>query len=282
MQNETIVWTRDSESCHELSRIFFSVDDYSSFDNYDDVLANFDNDDVVYSDLLRAYITDNKVDTSNLEYVAAAINTVFDDEYEACVMYGNYEWKHINTHITPEAAHAFIERKKHDYRKLRVYAVSAYWCWEMKAIMDGLVNGSIQYVDKATSDKVKELERQRYVLQSLLAQTAGDAVNDTDVQEALLFGLGDSVKPGKKENPSPFFKGLRWKERESGGTELRYKGELLAIVSYSDYGWYWYSVCSEVKLNTLNTKTSFSCFEEAQTHCQQHMSHALTITRGRK
>lgn len=284
VQNEKIVWSRDSESSYQLSRIFFCVDDYSSFDNYEEMLIDLGSIDD--SDLLQAYVANNDVDTSNLEDVAEAINTVFDDEYEACVMYGNYEWEHVNTHITPEAAHAFIERKKHDYRKLRVYAVSAYWCWEMKAIMDGLVNGSIQYVDKATSDKVKELERQRYVLQSLLAQTAGGAVNDTDVQEALLFGLGDSVKPEKKENPSPFFKGLRWKERESGDTELVLKNELLAIVSYEYHsesrGWYWYSMCREVKLNTLRTNTVFNDMESAQADCMCVISHALTITRGRK
>ncbi|MEC6833009.1 hypothetical protein VXS06_14675 [Photobacterium toruni] len=353
VQNEKIVWTRDDESSHQLSRIFFCVDDNSSFDSYEEMLTGLDGDD---SDLLEAYITDNNVDTSDLEDIAEAINTVFDDEYEACVMYGNYEWEHINTHITPEAAHAFIERKKHDYRKLRVYAVSAYWCWEMKAIIDGLVNGSIQYVDKATSNKVdnsfyeftdglvialceiesigsvggdpewlkytvrmkqgntyKVYENRKYLdgkytlrtlpreslikiwkesiimkpvlseieeLSQCILARCSDSDNDQHIAHYAKMILSHTNKNGSSNVDQA--KHLKWKERESGGTELRYKGELLAIVSYSDYGWYWYSVCSEVKLNTLNTKTSFSCFEEAQAHCQQHMSHALTITRGRK
>ncbi|SKA52842.1 hypothetical protein [Photobacterium toruni] len=158
VQNEKLVWTRDSESCHQLSRIFFCVDDHSSFDSYEEMLAEIISDqDSAEVNIFTDHINENNIDTSNLEDIAEAINVVFDDEYDACVMYGNYEWEHINTHITPEAAHAFIERKKHDYRKLRVYAVSAYLCWEMKAIIDGLVNGSIQYVDKAIGSDVGNL-----------------------------------------------------------------------------------------------------------------------------
>lgn len=128
---------------------------------------------------------------------------------------------------------------------------------------------------------VTELERQRNVLQKLLSQYAGKAINNADVQEALSFSLDDSVKPETKENPSPFFKGLRWKERESGDTELMLKSELLAVVSYEERGWYWYSMCSEVKLNTLWTNTVFEGMESAQADCMSVISNALRAIRGR-
>ena len=280
VQNEKIVWSRDDESCHQLSRIFFCTDDYSSFETYDEVLGALTSDrESSEIDMFTNYIDIDGIDTSNQEEVANVINIVFDNDYEACVMYGTYVWEHINTHITPEAAHAFIERKKHDYRKLRVYAVSACWSLEFKAIIDGFVNGSIQYIDNDTNNKIKELERQRYVLQNLLAQFAGQAVDDEDVQEALLFGLGDNAKSEQPLNHRN--KQLKWKARESGDDKaLMFESELLAIVSYSTRGWYWYSMCDEFKLNTLRTNTTFEDMESAQAHCKQHISAALSTLRG--
>jgi len=54
------------------------------------------------------------------------------------------DWEYVNAHFTPEAANAFIERKKHDYPKgLRVYVDSQYWAWEFKTIVEALINGKL-------------------------------------------------------------------------------------------------------------------------------------------
>jgi hypothetical protein len=56
-------------------------------------------------------------------------------------------WEYVNAHLTREAAEAFIKRKAHDYRKLRIYVDSQYWCWEFNAIVQGLISGEIGLVD---------------------------------------------------------------------------------------------------------------------------------------
>ncbi len=52
-------------------------------------------------------------------------------------------WEYVCAHLTREAAEAFIKRKKHDHRKLRIYVDSQYWCWEFNTIIKGLLDGKI-------------------------------------------------------------------------------------------------------------------------------------------
>lgn len=62
------------------------------------------------------------------------------------------QWITLNTHLTYAAAEAFIKRKAHDYGPLRIYADSAYWCWELKAIREALMKGTLVYQPKEQSD----------------------------------------------------------------------------------------------------------------------------------
>ncbi|MCG3884140.1 hypothetical protein I3271_05520 [Photobacterium leiognathi] len=145
VQNQVINWGVE-DGYHDVKAIYWCLHG-ESFDSYRDFISALDDD--ADREQLERYVESESVDTSDLDDVVNAINAVFEDESVAFVTYGKYVWEHVNTHLTPEAAHAFIERKKHDYRKLRVYAESSYWCWELKAILDGLVNGSIQYVEQS-------------------------------------------------------------------------------------------------------------------------------------
>lgn len=61
------------------------------------------------------------------------------------------EWEYVNCHFTHAAAEAFIQRKKHDYRELRVYVDSQYWCWEFEAIKTAILNGTLVYQPKEQS-----------------------------------------------------------------------------------------------------------------------------------
>ena len=54
-------------------------------------------------------------------------------------------WDYVSAHLTREAAEAFIKRKGHDYRQLRVWVDSQHHCWEFNAIIKGLLNGQIVY-----------------------------------------------------------------------------------------------------------------------------------------
>lgn len=53
-------------------------------------------------------------------------------------------WEYVNAHMTKAAAEAFIQRKKHDYRKgLRVYVESQCYCWEYSTIIAALMSGEL-------------------------------------------------------------------------------------------------------------------------------------------
>lgn len=56
-------------------------------------------------------------------------------------------WEYVCAHLTREGAEAFIQRKKHDHRELRIYVDSQYWCWEFNAIINGMLDGRVQLVD---------------------------------------------------------------------------------------------------------------------------------------
>jgi hypothetical protein len=58
------------------------------------------------------------------------------------------EWEYVNCHFTYAAAEAFIKRKKHDYRELRIYVDSQYWCWEFEAIKAAILDGTLTYTPK--------------------------------------------------------------------------------------------------------------------------------------
>jgi hypothetical protein len=78
-------------------------------------------------------------------------NSLLDSLIDLCdyrKVYYNEDWKHVNSHLTREAAQAFINRKKHDYRELRIWVDSLYWCWEFKDLIKGLVSGEIVLKEK--------------------------------------------------------------------------------------------------------------------------------------
>jgi len=54
------------------------------------------------------------------------------------------KWEYVSAHMTKDAAEAFIQRKKHDYRKgLRVYVESQCYCWEYNTIIAALMSGEL-------------------------------------------------------------------------------------------------------------------------------------------
>ncbi len=77
----------------------------------------------------------------------------FDPKYDKMVTRDNItlfqkigyheSWEYECAHFTREAAEAFIKRKSHDHRKLRIYVDSQYWCWEFNSIIEGLLSGKI-------------------------------------------------------------------------------------------------------------------------------------------
>ncbi len=87
---------------------------------------------------------------------------LYDYEQEICLgkvgieeVYYEETWEYVNSHLTKEAAKAFIERKKHDYGELRIWTGSLYWCWEFKAIVEGLIDGKIGLLEQSDAAEAK-------------------------------------------------------------------------------------------------------------------------------
>lgn len=60
------------------------------------------------------------------------------------VIWWNEYWEYVNSHLTRDAAEAFIKRKQHDYKYgLRIYVESQYLCHEFNAIKEGILSGRI-------------------------------------------------------------------------------------------------------------------------------------------
>ena len=58
----------------------------------------------------------------------------------------NEHWVHVNSHLTHDAANAFIARKSHDYPDgLRVYVESQYYAWEFNSIKEAILSGKLTY-----------------------------------------------------------------------------------------------------------------------------------------
>ncbi|THB29054.1 hypothetical protein [Providencia sp. MGF014] len=113
---------------------------------FDDVNDAFDWLDEETKNTLKSQSEeDAKCSWSNLsDYDKAnSIIDVVDDSY---IYYWKWDYRTVNSHLTKEAAERFIKRKQHDYGKLSIYVESAYWCWELRAIIDAMMDGKIKYV----------------------------------------------------------------------------------------------------------------------------------------
>ncbi|WP_151742754.1 MULTISPECIES: hypothetical protein [unclassified Acinetobacter] len=58
------------------------------------------------------------------------------------------EWFDVGVFLTRQEADWFINRKQHDYGKLRVYVKSLYWAPQHKRLIQAILNGEIKYVVK--------------------------------------------------------------------------------------------------------------------------------------
>ena len=58
------------------------------------------------------------------------------------------EWFDVGVFLTRQEADWFINRKQHDYGKLRVYVKSLYWAPQHKRLIQAILNGEIKYVIK--------------------------------------------------------------------------------------------------------------------------------------
>lgn len=56
-------------------------------------------------------------------------------------------WEFASAHLTQEAADAFVARKAHDYRGLRISVDSLYWCPEFKMIVRALLSGRLGLIE---------------------------------------------------------------------------------------------------------------------------------------
>lgn len=113
--------------------------------------VKYDDDEML--EALKEYVADGgKIDDFDPEHDDITDhfdlyreNAIVDDDYNVIFRKIGYarKWRYVNAHFTREAAEAFIKRKKHDHRELRIWVDSQYWCPEFNAIVDGLLSGKI-------------------------------------------------------------------------------------------------------------------------------------------
>lgn len=61
-------------------------------------------------------------------------------------------WEYVCSHITRDAAEAFIRRKKHDYRDgIRVNVDAQVHCWEFNAIKEAILSGRLAFVESSAA-----------------------------------------------------------------------------------------------------------------------------------
>ena len=63
------------------------------------------------------------------------------------IMYYCEEWETVQTCLTEAGAQAFIDRKSHDYGKMRIYGNSIYYNMEQRVIREFLMNLDLDGID---------------------------------------------------------------------------------------------------------------------------------------
>nr|ELR5254999.1 hypothetical protein [Providencia rettgeri] len=134
----------------EKVKVTGSADDevgiYCEDNYYDDIDEAFNDLEEDVACKVREYVDEFEVyswDELGDHEKADVINNVISDSY---IYYWKWDYRTVNSHLTKEAAERFIKRKQHDHGKLSIYVESAYWCWELRTIIDSMMEGKIKYV----------------------------------------------------------------------------------------------------------------------------------------
>lgn len=99
------------------------------------------------------------------EYFLAHDHEITIDGHIAFKKIGVKEiWSTVNCHFTREAAEAFIKRKGHDYKNLRIYVDSQYWCEEWCNVVEGLITGQLTFNESVEKD-IEDVEMVTNLLQ---------------------------------------------------------------------------------------------------------------------
>lgn len=91
------------------------------------------------------------IEQNNCEFLDLCENDQWDilSELDEHTVTGYEErWEYVNSHFTKDAAEAFIERKKHDHRELRIYVDSQYYAWEFNEIKNAILSGKLAFKDE--------------------------------------------------------------------------------------------------------------------------------------
>ena len=70
------------------------------------------------------------------------------EDFDFRKVYYKEQWLYVCSHFTREGAEAFIKRKKHDYRQLRIYVESQLHCLEYNSIIKGILEGKIGLIEQ--------------------------------------------------------------------------------------------------------------------------------------
>ncbi|HHP5403323.1 TPA: hypothetical protein ACSCX2_000138 [Aeromonas veronii] len=106
------------------------------------------------------------------------------------------KWVPVNSHFTKDAAEAFIERKRHDYREgMRVYVDAQTYCWEYNTIKEGILQGRI-----GLTDELQRVKEKQAALIELIKETADvlDELSGENITSRLKGGAAGAASGLRK------------------------------------------------------------------------------------
>ena len=124
---ETLYHSTNSDDFYELAEYLYEyenewckswIDDRDLFDDVYPV-KDINNFNLIFNDYFNEYLDD----------LPDSLRKFHMQEIEVTVC----------SHFTEAAAQAFIDRKQHDYNKLYIYAISLYFCEEMKQLRNWIL-----------------------------------------------------------------------------------------------------------------------------------------------
>ena len=142
VQNKTRTYGLNSE--YSDTWIILCPDRETDWDDVESLMEDIDEEGDKFSKILEY------ADCQNKEEFLEADEDLQIDALESCEydqVFYQEGWEYVSSHFTREAAEAFIERKGHDYRELRVYVDAQVYCWEWNMIVKGLLSGEIGLIE---------------------------------------------------------------------------------------------------------------------------------------
>lgn len=143
VQEKEVMWGQDKDHSYDVQ--CFCTPDGTTHENTDDLYA------CLYA------VDKHELNGVSLDEFSDMFLDLNEDDQEKVLekwdssyskLYGSIYWSDVCTHLTKEAADRYIKENAHNHKELRVYVKSLNRCPEMIALVQGVLNGQIGWVEE--------------------------------------------------------------------------------------------------------------------------------------